>query len=511
MARVKIIQFFYKSNHTKRNSKMKKSAYTIGSLVILLIAAFIFVLVPIFSGGRTGKRAPAFGKYDGVEIRYEQGSDFANSVTQLADNYKNSGNQLSSQDYYYLFSNAFNSTLTKIAFTKAVEKSGYIVPENAVNRAMMPYFTDETGKYSQRVYRNADPQRVQDLREAFIETLVVNRYQEDLFGSYETLGKESIYGTKTSEAEIKYLQDLNNEERKFNMVSFDMNNYPDSEKATFGKENADKFKKYDFSVITVSEKATAETVSRRIANNEITFSDAISEYSQKSYTNDSGKMNNKYSFQIEGTIKNKDDFSKIQNLKTDEISEPIQTTIGYSIFRADSDAEDADFSDEDTLKIIYNYINSNEASRIEDYFNAQAEKFIASSKNGNFDSASREFNLKKIEIPAFPLNYGNVGAALKLDTSLEGLSGAATNENFLKEAFSLSEGELSKPITNGRNILVLQFTGTENSAEEPAAPEALQDEIDSYDAVSAQTALLSSPKLENNFNNVYFTYFMNGN
>ena len=40
---------------------MKRSVYTIGSLVILLIAAFIFVLVPIFSGGKAQKRMPAFG------------------------------------------------------------------------------------------------------------------------------------------------------------------------------------------------------------------------------------------------------------------------------------------------------------------------------------------------------------------------------------------------------------------------------------------------------------------
>ena len=55
---------------------MKRGFYTIGSLIILLIAAFIFVLVPIFSGGRTGTRLPPFGSYDGTEIRYEQSSDY---------------------------------------------------------------------------------------------------------------------------------------------------------------------------------------------------------------------------------------------------------------------------------------------------------------------------------------------------------------------------------------------------------------------------------------------------
>ncbi len=488
---------------------MKKGVYTIGSLVILLIAAFIFVLVPMLSGGRTGKRVPAFGKYDGTEIRYEQGSDFANYVSQAATNYKNQGYQLESRDYDYLFRSAFNTTVSRIAFRKAVEKSGYIVPSSAVNRAMMPYFTDETGKYSQRIYKLADPNRVQEMKKDFEETLVAQRYQEDLFGSYETLGKESIYGVKSSDSEIEFLRSLNAQKRKFNMVSFDMNKFPDSEKAAFGRENSDKFRKFDLSAITVSEKSGAESLAKRIANNEITFEDAISEYSQKSYTNDSGKMNSKYSFQIQAAVKNEADFEKVAALKAGEVSQAVQTTIGYSIFRADSDVSDADFSDSDTLRFVYNYINSYEASKIEDYYNAQAEKFIASAKSGSFDRACREFGVSKVEIPAFPLNYGNVGVATKLDTGLEGLSGAATNEKFLKEAFSLAKGELSSPVTNGRNVLVLQLAETVADAEEPAAKGALANEIASYDSVSAQTALLSSPKFVDNFNEVYYSYFTN--
>lgn len=490
---------------------MKKGVYTVGSLVILLIAAFIFVLVPIFSGGRSGKRAPAFGKYDGTEIRYEQGSEFANYVTQYADSYKNRGNSLTNQDYYYLFNAAFNTTVTRLAFKKAVEKSGYIVPRTAVNRAMMPYFTDETGKYSQKIYKLADPARVQAMREEFEDTLVAQRYQDDLFGSYEsTIGKTSIYGIKSSEAEIECLQNFNSEKRQFNMVSFNMNDYPDSEKVLFGTENADKFRKYDFSMITVSDKSTAETVARRISNNEITFEDAVSEYSQKSYTNDSGKMNSKYSYQIEGAVKNAEDFQKIRSLKEGEISSPVQTTIGYSIFRADSEASDADFSDDDTLKTVYSYINSNEATRIEDYFNAEAEKFIKSASEGTFDRACREFGKTKIEVPAFPLNYGNASIADRLDTSLEGLSGAAENENFLKSAFSLAKGEISSPITNGRNILVLQLAETVTETEK-AEPNALESEIASYDSYSVQNEILSSPKLDNRFNEVYFNYFASSN
>ena len=488
---------------------MKRSAYTIGSLIILLIAAFIFVLVPIFSGGRKGQNLPAFGKYDGTEIRYEQGSDFANYVTQYADSYKNRNIQLSTSDYYYLFNSAFNTTVMKLAYTKAVKKSGYLVPAGKVNRAMMPYFTDETGKYSTKIYRLADPDRVQALKNDFETTLVAQRYQEDLFGSYETLGKENIYGLKTSDAEIAFLRSLNDEKRAFNMVAFDMNSYPDSEKKAYGKENADKFVKYDLSVITCKDKAKTEAVAKRIAAGEITFADAVTEYSQKSYSNDSGKMNNKYSYQIEGTLKNSADFESIKALKADETSAVIETTIGYSIFRADSNPQDANFDTDADLRTVYNYINSKDAGVVESYFTSQANAFVEKARASGFDAACKVSSVTKTSVAQFPLNWGNASVASKLDTSVAGLSGAATNEEFLKAAFALSKGEISEPIVNGRNIVVLQLSETAKNTDEPTAEDALKSELESYDSSAAQTALLSSPKLENNFSEVYFKYFAN--
>ena len=184
---------------------MKRGFYTIGSLIILLIAAFIFVLVPIFSGGRTGTRLPPFGSYDGTEIRYEQGSDFANYVANYADYFKNQNIEIDNSNYYYIFNYAFNATVTQLAYKKAVNKSGWKVPQTAVNRAMMPYFTDETGKYSSKMYKLADPQAVADLRKNFESSLTTARFAEDSFGGAASFGKETLYGLKTSETETSFM------------------------------------------------------------------------------------------------------------------------------------------------------------------------------------------------------------------------------------------------------------------------------------------------------------------
>lgn len=102
---------------------MKRSVYTIGSLIILLIAAGIFVLVPIFSAGMGHKRLPAFGKYDGTEIRYEQGTDFANYVANIAENFKNSGREINDSNYDYIFEYAFNAAVSKLAAKKRLQKA----------------------------------------------------------------------------------------------------------------------------------------------------------------------------------------------------------------------------------------------------------------------------------------------------------------------------------------------------------------------------------------------------
>ncbi|MEE0885702.1 MAG: SurA N-terminal domain-containing protein [Treponema sp.] len=492
---------------------MKRSVYTIGSLIILLIAAFIFVLVPIFQGGKMGKRLPVFGKYDGTEIRYEQDTDFYNYVARYAEYYKNQGIEIKDSAQFYLFNYAFNATVTELAYKKAVAKAGYKVPETAINRAIKPYFVDENGNFSQKLYNisvsnNSDS--VASLRNQIASTLTTSRYAEDSFGGQTALGNGTLYGLKTSTAEADFIHKMGNGQRSFNMAVFNMSDYPDSEKIAFGKANAEKFVKYDFSVITVSDKAKAASILKRINENAITFEDAVNE-SQKIYSNDSGKINSKYHYQIEKFLKQPADMEKLAALEEGAVSEPLQTSVGYSIFKADSAKAEPDFSDNATVRTVYNYLTANEFSHIEDYYKETAKAFSSTAKSRGFNAAVNQYNAKKVNVPEFALNYGGLSVLTKLDTTLDGLSGADTNKNFLTSVFSLKDGELSEPITNGNNILVLQIAKNNVAAQEPIPAEALNDELTNYDVTSAQTALLSSPKLVNNVQDVFYKYFMTNN
>ena len=164
------------------------------------------------------------------------------------------------------------------------------------------------------------------------------------------------------------------------------------------------------------------------------------------------------------------------------------------------------FNNEDTVKVVYNYLMSYETSHIENYYTETAKAFASVAKKNGFNAACKQFGVEKITVPAFPLNYGNLTVLNKIETSLNGLSGIASNENFFQKAFSLKMNELSEPIVNNRSVLVLQLT-SKDTATENRENSVLNQEIKNYDIISEQSAILDSKKLKDNFDEVYYKYF----
>ena len=486
----------------------KNTVYTLGSLIILLICAFCFVVLPAFEGRASRQQsgdAPVFGKYNGKEIKYEQGSDFADYVSQYGQMYQMYGQQLDQSAYYQIFSQAFNATVLKYAYSEEVEKSGYEVPASAITREMIPYFSDEKGNYSSKLYKSASDEAKLEIKNALSSRMYANRFYNDNFGSTtEVFNLDALYGLKSSEAEKKFFETANNKMRGFDVASFAMSDYPLEEKLKFARQNEAKFNSYDLLIITVEDKATAETVSKRLANNEITFEDAVSEYSQKNYSNSEGKLTNTYQYQIENILENKEDLSAITKLAKDAVSDIIQTTSGYSIFKCVNDMTKPDFDSESTQRIVSSYITNYESSIIEDYFTAKANDFIKEAKASDFAAAGEKTGAKVATLEPFPLNYGNVDVLGKFDAGESGITNAESNEYFLSNAFALSLNEISAPIVVGDNVVVLKFTKEATPEDTEINPTLFS----SYDEDSANEAIMGSNKLTNDFISVYFQNFL---
>lgn len=486
----------------------KNSLYTIGSLIILLICAFVFVLLPAFTGsGEQRDRLPAFGKYNGREIRYEQGTDFATYVSNYGQQFQNYGQQIDSSAYYYIFSAAFKSTVMKYAFTDYVNASGYKVPKSELNRKMMDYFRDETGNYSSKLYKQASDAQKIEIRNNTESSLISSRFYADNFGSpSEIVGTDSLYGLKEADAELDFLDSFGNEKRGFNLASFSLSDYPLEEKIKFAQENITKFISHDLLAITVDNKSKASTVAKRLAANEISFEDAVSEYSDKTYSDTEGNLTYEYQYQIEDILVNKDDFAALDALAVGELSDVIETERGFTIFKKNAESEQPDYNNTDVINAISSYLNSYDLTRIEDYYTSIAKDFSAAALSTSFEDACKKYGITATVVPAFPINYGSVAVTTSVDTSLKGLANADQNENFLKTAFKLEKNEISSPMVMNNSVVVIQYTNREVDSD--GLTSAIT-QITDFDENASENEIMNSKKLVNNFTEVYFKNLLN--
>lgn len=485
-----------------------KKGYWIGSFIVFILAVICFVVFGVGTeiiSAVTGAGQPnSFGKYDGKDIELVPGSDFANAVQNYSNYFQSQGQNLDENAYFYIYSYAFNAAVQSAAYKEAVRKSGYAPSEKQISRVMIPYFSNN-GKYDPSLYAQFSESDKANLKKDITNSLTYQRFADDIFGS-----DENLFGAKASSKEADFVDTMASTKRGFEVAYFDKNDYPDSEVLSFAAENKDKFTKFSLSVISTEDESEAKKIHNQLTNNEVTFEDAVSEYSKKYYSNSEGKITNDYAYQISSNLDSENDLSKISALKKDEISEPVKMKSGYAIFKCTDDSKAADFSDEKTLSDVKSYLRSNESGRIEDYFMAKANDFVKAAENNDFTKTAEELEIKTAEATPFPLNYGELSFADKITADdVPALSNAGTNENFLEKAFALKENQISEPIVNGNYIVVLKLAETENVELSDSEKELVAQSLKNYDLASAQTAILTSDKVQNNVAQTYFKSIQN--
>ena len=486
---------------------MKKPLYSIGSIIILLIAAFIFVLLPAFADRAGGARLPNYGSYNGTPIKFEERSEFYKLASQLVSRMEQEGYDFSGEYgklYYNIaFNQAFNQIVGPMALRDMTTSSGYTVPETEINRSLIEQYYSEAGEYSQAIY-NATPEDAK--REYLLDTtnmLCAARSYQDLFGSLKRAGNNKLFGLKASDAEIEFLRKMGSKVSNFEFIAFDMRTYPDSEILAWADPNKAKFTNYNLSVITVQEESKAKEVLKRINNSELTFDDAFTTESDKSIGDtETGKVISSYRFQLEDSIENTADQEAVFTMKNGDISQVIKTAAGYAIYRCDGDPVTADFSEKKTFDTASSYLYTREKGHIEDFFMAQANDFVSYAAVSGFDAACEEYGRAKAALPAMALNYNNSSIIGKTDlSSIPALKNTSTNENFLSTAFALKEGEVSKPlvVSSSNTVVVLHCTAiNEAGTAKEDAERLLLPEIANADAEVVNSVILNSSKIVNN-------------
>ena len=297
-------------------------------------------------------------------------------------------------------------------------------------------------------------------------------------------------------------------QRAFQVVSFDMTNYPEEEAIIWGMNKADLFTSYDLSVISLADEVAANNLLKQLQNNEILFEDAVTELSRNYYSGTGGKLLNKYKYQLNNIVTDETALNTITSLTEGALSGVIATTNGYSIFRGDGAAIPADFEDETVVDAVISYMKSYESGIIETYYLDLAQDFWNVASVSGMTEACRQFDVEPIQVGPFPLNYGSSPLFPSMTSTEVALNGAASNENFMKTAFSMQMDEISSPMVLNNYVVMLKLIDEEIIATDENA--ALFDSyVSQFDQVAVQNAVMTSDKLQNDFFTVFFQYFMN--
>lgn len=488
----------------KEHKPLGKVLLSAGSIIILALAAISFLFIPgMTQAGNSG--IPEFGQWNGTSVKYESGSFFTQRLEYYGKQYK--GQEVNDSTYKYFLYLAFNDSINRLAFIDGVKSTKYSVSEKKVDRAMLPYFYDSTNKYSPKIYRDTPDSTKISMRKEITDELNYYRFIQDYFGS-DIFGEtgDFAFGLKTSNAELAFINKMNNNVRSFDLAIFDTNTYPQSEANVFAKENADLFNKYSLSAISVESLSAAKKILSQIKNQEITFEDAVTEYSKNYYTTTTGEVKNTYEYQIKSTIENAEEFESLKALTQDDLSPVINTNVGFTIFRCNKPVQAPNTNDSALLADVVSYMKTNEMGRIQAYFEDQAEKFASLARVSTFDNACTKFNTKKETVSEYVLNYNNASAINSASTEVSQLYSAYKDENFLSVLFTLPINEISKPIVLDQNIIVAKTTSSKSTAEQIEKKDYVQN-VSQFDQSNIISSIQNSKKLKNNFEKTYAKYF----
>jgi hypothetical protein len=432
----------------------KKTAMWVGSVVILIFAAVTFIFIPAAAGGMTSK-TPVFGYYGREPVAYAEGSYFVRYLSQ-SNSQSESLSEMREQ-----YRQAFDGALTRLFFEAKVAESGYVVSDKKVNRQILSLrdFKDEDGNFSLRAYNSiSDSSRI-SLFKSLKNDLSVSRYYEDLFGaSGESIDGYGLYGRKENTKEKAFLKKMGASQRAFDLAAFALGDYPDGEVGAFVDAHNVLFTKYDLSAITLGSEGEAKNTLSQLQKNEITFEDAVKELSNGFYTDEEGNLDEVYRlrFQLQELLTKEEDLAAVTGLAPDTLSAVVNTAGSWSIFKANGAALAPDSADETLLAAAKNYILDIERGTAEEYFIARGKDFAAAAARDGFDRACTAFGVTSVDVPAFALNYKN-SPFISSSPSAAELSGAASDENFLKGVFALKVGDVSSPYVVGENVVVLRL------------------------------------------------------
>lgn len=493
------------SKKTKNDSKHKENIVEekqhkhpflwVFSIAILVLIVVSFVGAPLLRGLLNKGGDIVFGQYDGEEIRYTANSYFARQLDSFVQKYQNTETNSSNYQYqtYQIWKGAFDSTVYHMAILHSARKSGLYISDHRIDKALTQYgpYMDN-GKFSPELYKSTPNSEKYATRQLYREELTQQQYLKDLSS------------TISSDKEREFIKGMSSPERSFEYVVFSFDKYPESEVVSYGKENLKLFSKAKLSRISLkNDKKAAETIYQQLKDNPARFEELAQNQSTDIYSEKGGDMGWVKYYSLKSDFSDQKDLDSVFDLKSSEISSLVKTPYGYSIYRCNKEKSDPDFTSEDDLNDIRNYILTAEKGKIEDYFVAEAETFRKKASETGFDKAGLDLGLTYHITDYFPINYGNsyfMKQIRTIDDSRD-LDSAASDERALKALFSLEKDKTTDPLILDNSVIVAKLINERKVKKEDLAyiDAYYSYLVDQFRQEELYRMFLSSDKLKNNF------------
>ena len=418
-----------------------------GTVVVLVIVIVAFVFVPAIVPRAQSGSTMTFGYYNRTPINYVLNNYFYRIQQMIMQN-----QQLSYDDpefdrkYTQVWRQAFEETALRMGILDEMKQSGFIVPENVVDREMaeLPQF-QENGRFSSAKYRAMNNSSRLKLWQQVREDIIVQSYLAD------------VNSLRTSSTETSFFSSMAVPKRTFDLTSFSLFSYPDSEVILYAEANPDLFRMARLSRITItSGEREARQILASIRDGTISFEEAAINNSQDWAADRSGDIGVTMAFELEFEISDTQARESVLNMARGEISDFIKVSSGWAFYRLDEEVRPVDLDDELQINRVKNYILSFMRGHAEDWMISQTEKFSEQVKEIGFDEAIAAENLTKKNFGPIAVNYGNSALFRSVSSSgITELQNAGDNEFFWRAAFSTPLNTPSVPIVIGEYVIVL--------------------------------------------------------
>ena len=318
-----------------------------------------------------------------------------------------------------------------------------------------------------------------------------------------------------SSGEAEFIGNMSRNARTFDMVSFSIDDYPDSEILAFAQKDTSNFGTIHLSRISIaSSERDARTILNAITKGITTFEDAARIHSLDIFAEKGGDMGIFFVKDLESEIPNAEDRQNIVSLKKGEISDVIKIDTEWVFFRVENEFKAVDLKDKVVRDSVRDHIINFERGRMEDWAVSQAVEFIADVINYGFPETATARGLERHSFGPLPINFESVDLFQTLESfTIPFFPNMTSNEDFWKAAFSTEINTPSEPIIQGNFVLVLFPTEQTDADEEMIDFIALTYSSywlrnETYQSIGSY--FLNSPKLEDRFHEMYTRYLLPG-